>query len=950
MPSMNRVLARISPRVPVLGRLARSSAATQLAAAARDGDREAVRALGHALAGSPYPEVRTIARECLSSLASQEAIDALCDCVIEEGDPGLAHIAREQGYLPRSEEKQALFLFLSGKTEAWRDLDPLEGHPLMMHALQGASPRVRARALAAARERGLVSPFCTLARRPEAAGWSPEDWRSLLDLSRHESQWEEIYALLFLAPIEIAVEAVHILRRSGWKPPEEDLPLWRDLLALVPDRWEYPDPPQAAAGALSGPGRTVDHAVFSPGGAHLATLICNGTLCQWSLPAGELLSSCRPAGGSATAIACSPDGLSLVIGAGDGSIRIVDIRTGAPIRELRAHSAPVTSVAFAFGGGTLWSGGSDGSVFSWNWPDCSGGNRRGVHRTAVTAVAAHGEMVASGCRDGSVGILREGGQYIEIPGTGHAIRDLVFCCGGAILAGVDERGTFHAWNSVDGTLRTLVPTTPRRLIAWCAAPGGNFAALATEDHAAVLIPLMPGEEVVRLEVPGQGITSLALHPGADFLIAGCRDGTLHIWSVPGRKRLQVKKAHRGLIRLLEVNREGTGFISAGWDGTVKLWALPSGELQTVMRGPGAPIHCLASTPGGELIACGSEGGILWVWETGTCELVHTHNLFCGRIECLALHPSGTLAACGDADGRVSLWDLGTGSLRATIEGHGGGVHALAINRDGTLLASGGWDGAVRLWSLPSGEPVTLLGRHDSPVTSLAFSPSGPFLVSGSHDRTAIVWSLDSGQMQSRIRGHTHVVSCLGITGDGKVLATGSWDRTVRLWSIPSGEPLKTIQGRAGRVRSLSVHPDGTLLAIAVDGGTLSLISLPGGTLIRTRVVSADARHGVCLVPARHMVAAAGRDGSLHLFGVPWTKPMGRTTPDDIAYVQSCITPELPRGQSAQWKFLERLLAGKFRYSIAYGGSGIPAGPYDIEIAEEPELNGMTRKGVSLYAL
>lgn len=950
MPSMDRMLARISCRAPLLGRLARSSAITQLASAARDGDRKAVRALGQALAESPYPEVRRMARECLSSLGSQEAIDAFCDCVTEDGDPGLTNIAREQGYLPHSEEKQALFLFLSGQTEAWRELDPFEGHPLLVHALRGASPRVRARALAAAREKGMAGLFCALARRPEAAAWSPEDWRAHMEGSRRESQWEEMYALLFLAPIEIVVDAVHILRLSGWNPPEGDLPLWKDLLALVPDRWEYPDPPQAAAGALTGPAGRIEHAVFPPGGAHLATLSCDGTLCHWSLPAGVLLSSGRPVGGSATAIACSPDGLALAIGAVDGSIRVVEIRTGAFIRELRAHGAPVTSVAFAPGGDTLCSGGSDGYVCSWNWPDCSGENRRDVHHGAVTAVAAHGEMVASGYRDGRAGIWGKGGHYTEIAGSGHAIRDLVFCCGGAILAGIDERGTFQAWNSVDGTLRTLVPTTPRRFIAWCAVPGGNFAALATGDNAAMLISLMSGEEVIRIDVPGQGITSLALHPAAEFLVAGCRDGYLHIWSVPGRKRLQVRKAHHGLIRLLEVNSAGTGLISAGWDGTVRSWALPSGELQAVMQGPGAPIHCLASTPGGELIACGSEGGILKVWETGTRELVHTHDLFCGRIECLALHPSKTLAACGDADGRISLWDLVSGSLRATIEGHGGGVYALAINRDGTLLASGGWDAEVRLWSLPDGEPVTSLGGHDSPVTSLAFSPSGQFLVSGSHDRTAIIWDLESGHMHTRIRGHSHVVSCLGITGDGRVLATGSWDRTVRLWSMPSGEPLKTIPGHAGRVRSLSVHPDGSLLASAADGGTLSLISLPGGTLIRTRVVSADARNGICLVPALHMMAAAGRDGSLQLCGIPWTRPMCQTTPADIAYVQSCITRELAPGQAAQWKFLERLLTGKFRHSIAYGGSGMPAGPYDIEIVEEPEMTWMTLNGGGLHAV
>ena len=82
----------------------------------------------------------------------------------------------------------------------------------------------------------MVGLCCALARRPEAAGWSPEDWGAHLEGCRRESQWDEIYALLFLAPIERVVEAVQVLRLSGGKPPEGDLPLWKDLLPLARER------------------------------------------------------------------------------------------------------------------------------------------------------------------------------------------------------------------------------------------------------------------------------------------------------------------------------------------------------------------------------------------------------------------------------------------------------------------------------------------------------------------------------------------------------------------------------------------------------------------------------------------------------------------------------------------------------------------------------------------
>ncbi|OPX66445.1 MAG: WD domain, G-beta repeat [Methanoregulaceae archaeon PtaB.Bin009] len=948
MPAMDRMITRVSCGTPLIGRLIRSSAITGLAVAARCGDNGAVRALSRAFVDSVHPDVRDAARECLSSLESPDALEAFCDCVLGEGDPRLISIARKCGYLPRSDERKALFLFLTGEIAAWRELDLLEGHPLLEKSLLSAPPDIRSRALAQAREQGIARLFHALADRPDAPGWSTGDWSAHFDFCRKERRWDELYALLFLAPLPYAVDAVQTLRVSGYKPPDTDLALWKDLLALVPDRWRYPEPPEAPSGMLSGPGGRVEQAAFSPDGTHLATLGCDGTLCQWSLPGGVLLSSCRPACGGITTLAYAPGGLALVLGGNDGRVRVLGTGNSTEIREWQAHGSAVAAIAFPPEGDTLLSAGFDGTVCTWTWPGGEVADRRHLHDCAVAALACHGDLVASGGRDGTVMLWKRGDmEYAEIQGGGDAIRGLTFSCEGAALAGIDERGTFRTWNCEDGALRMLTPSHAKRFIAWCHTPSGDFGAMATDEHTAVLFSPSEAREVLRFDVPGQGITCLALHPGGAFLLAGCRDGYLHTWSIPEGKRLHFMKAHQGQVQLLAVNSSGTGAISAGWDGSVRLRALPGGELQTVMQGPGAAIRCLAATPCGEVLSCGSEGGILMVWETRSQELVHWHNLFCGRIECLALDPSGTLAACGDAQGRVSLWDIETGSLRATLEGHEGGVHALAVSLEGDLLASAGWDGVVRVWSLPEGTHVASLEGHGSAVTSLSFSPAGRFLVSGSHDRSAIVWDLESCEMNARISGHSHVVSCLGISGDGRILATGSWDRAIRLWSLPSGAPMGTPLIHAGRVRSLAVHPDGNLLVSAVDGGTISIWALPGGELIRNRVVRADARNGICIIPGMHWVASAGLDGSLNLSGLPWAKPMSRTTPADIGYVQTCISRASSHQDIRQWKFLERLLAGRFRQCIAYGGAGMPAGPHDIEIVEEPVRSEAVACGVRM---
>lgn len=937
MAAKDFFVPHISCRAPLVGRLVRSYAVKNLCRAVSRGDRAAIGTLSRALVESRHDDVKSVARAALCALSNQPAVDAFCDCVLESADQELLDIAGERSYSPVADEKKALVFFLAGQTDRYRDLDPLEGHPLLARATGSASPKVRSRVLALAEERGMAGLFSSPCMQQDGASWSSGDWRAWTRLLEREDRLDELARLPFLASLPVAVEIVHALQGAGWRPEEEDRALWKDLFSLVPDSWEYPDPPAGRGKDLMGPGNMAEHIAFSPDGKFLAAAGHDGTLCQWSLPDGTLAGCVMPEGGSISALAFSPDGASLLLGTTGGTIRVVQPGTGLPAGSVPGHCGQVVSLVFSPAGDLLVSAGSDGVIRSSRWPGCSEPSSLHACAKVVTALAASSDMVAGSSGDGATVLCQIGGEpRLLFPGAGSTMRHLFFHGGSSHLVGVDSRGTVRVWDCRDASLSHTVPSACSRLAAWTATPGGDFVALATGDHEAVVYSLPGGTECMRVEVPGGGISCLALHPRGTHLFAGCRDGYLHAWTLPdGQKRLMARD-HDDWILLLAVNGAGTGVVSAGREGTLRLRALPGFGLLSTMHGPGTAIECLAGTPGGEILACATAGGMLRAWDTGSGQPVRTTNLYSGRTGSLALDPTGTMAASGDQDGRISLWDLGTGSLRATLEGHKGGIWALAISNDGSLLASGGWDGVVRVWSLPGGGDVAELRGHGSPVTSLGFIPGRPFLASGSQDCTAIVWDLESRSIHARLSGHSHVVSCLGLSGDGRFLATGSWDRTVRLWGIPGGKAWATLRGHTGRVRSLAVHPDGSIIASATESGTVSFWAIPDNTLIRSRDLRADARNGLCLIPGKNLLATAGLDGTLRVTGVPWTRPLCRTTPEDLPYVQSCTGAKLPRLSARHWKFLECLLAGKFRATIGYGGPGLPAGPYDMEIVEWDE--------------
>lgn len=936
MAFMDIPISWVSFRAPIVGSLFRLSALRSIEKAASEGERDAVRMLTHALAESEFSDVKTSAAATLSSLSNPAAVEIFCEYALESGDPLLLDIASEQGYLPLREEKKALFLFLSGQMDLYRDLDPLEGHPLLVTGLRSATPQVRSRVLDLARKEGMVSVILSLGTCVNDVEWLPGDWKTKIRLLADERRYDEMFRLLFLAPLPTAVDIVHTLAGSGWKPGKPDQTLWKALTSTVPGTWDFPDPPPSKGKILAGHAEMIKSAAISPDGQFVATVGYGGSLCQWSLPEGTLTSTGNAAFGTITCLSFSADSTALVFGTDEGVIWLIRAGDSVPITTLKGHSGPVTSMVFSDDANLLITGGGDGTLCSWKWPGCDECSATHAHNGAVTAIAAWKNIFASSGRDGAIHIWKEGGDNDRtLSNPGNVMHRLFFCGRGEYLAGVDIRGTVRVWNCDDGALFRAIPTAGGRLIAWDNIPSGNIGVLASDDHNACIFSFPGGSEFERLEIPGKGISCLALTPSGTHLLAGCRDGYLHTWSLPEGRKTSMIKGHPDWIRLLAVNREGTGVVSAGREGMLRFRKLPGADLLCTIQGPGTGIHSLSSTPGGELVGCGTDGGILRVWDSKTGEQRYCHNLFTGRIECIALHPSGTMAACGDGYGRISLWEMGSGSLRATLDGNHGGVRALAIDGSGSLLASGGWDGVVRIWSLPEGEPVAELSGHSSQITSLTFLPGTPFLASGSQDRTAIIWNTRSHEVHMRLTGHSHVVSCLGTSGDGGILATGSWDRTVRLWSIPSGEMLGVLKGHRDRVHAVSVHPDGTLIATATESGNVALFTLPGCIPVRSGKTCADARNGICLIASENLLASAGRDGTLMLSGIPWTRPLSRTNPGDLAYVQSCITPELPASSARQWKFLGHLLAGKFRHSIEYGGAGQPAGPYDMEIVESP---------------
>jgi WD40 repeat protein len=77
-----------------------------------------------------------------------------------------------------------------------------------------------------------------------------------------------------------------------------------------------------------------------------------------------------------TSLAFSPDGLWLVSGSWDKTIKIWEVETGREVQTLVGHDHPIYSVAFDSRGRWLAAGSEDGTIELWRLADAADQNRK----------------------------------------------------------------------------------------------------------------------------------------------------------------------------------------------------------------------------------------------------------------------------------------------------------------------------------------------------------------------------------------------------------------------------------------------------------------------------------------------------------------------------------------------------------------------------------------------
>jgi len=603
---------------------------------------------------------------------------------------------------------------------------------------------------------------------------------------------------------------------------------------------------------LSGHKRAVNGLNFSPDSSKLVSGSADKTIRVWDVAKGKVLCQTQTVT-EVNAVTWIADGRQIASGGADYLIRVwyVDVakRELAPLREIKGHEGPVTSLAtIPPNGAQVISGSGDGTIRQWNLED---GQliRKMKHGGPVAAVAVRND----GKRFASAGLnditklwdASEGKEIAELTGDRYARefqaareRELNFANNeldyrksafqtatnnyNAQLDRVKKATeTLAAGEKTYGEKKTNVfnaneaKTVAEKVLAEFAeikkVTDAHEAAEKASTEAAAEVKTTKEKPSLDKEIVDKLVAD------ADAKAKTAADTKAVLEKLPAEAKEKFKTANDKFNAATKA--------LADVEAELKKAELPKSnaehELQLATKAAAKTEDAVTAAKA----AIQSAEEFQKQSETELRTAKHASADSEKPIRTVAFCPDNLLVATAGDDQEIHTWNADNGTAIETFRGHKGPVFAVAFAGNGAFV-SGAADRSAVVWDLNAGwilERTIGTGDASSPISdrvnAVRFSPDGKRLATGGGEPTRggdiRIWQVANGKlMQSFTNVHSDAVFGLDFSADGKYLASSAADKFVKVLDLATGKVVKTFEGHTHHVLSVSWKRDGRTLASA----------------------------------------------------------------------------------------------------------------------------------------
>jgi len=310
--------------------------------------------------------------------------------------------------------------------------------------------------------------------------------------------------------------------------------------------------------------------------------------------------------------------------------------------------------------------------------------------------------------------------------------------------------------------------------------------------------VIPVEYVERLPAPQPSDCLLhddwvsALCSRDKWILTGCYDNTLHLWTVKGKHKLTIP-GHTAPIKAVawvSISDTMASFVSASHDQTAMLWewnvSSNAVECVHVCRGHARGLECVAVSQDAARFATGGWDALLKIW---SASLHSTSDGDDGESASKKLKQEGNKSQV-----RTPL---------VTLKGHREAVSAVCWLRDAAQVVTASWDHTLRTWDVDSGALASELCGNKS-FFDLHVSPVTGLFITASADRHVRLYdprSSEGSVVKATFTSHTQWVQAVRWSPtDEHLFISGAYDNAVKLWDCRSPKvPLYDLMGHEDKV-------------------------------------------------------------------------------------------------------------------------------------------------------
>ena len=539
----------------------------------------------------------------------------------------------------------------------------------------------------------------------------------------------------------------------------------------------------------------------------------NNDITTWALPDGAIARLGQ--GGMMGNITPSPDGKYLAVGSSIG-VWLYDISTMSPVTLWDTGRGWITAVLFSPNGKWLATGNGDGLVRIWDV-------RRGV-------------CVSRMERDEGEKLYHLVSHFAFSPDSQHLVvsssRDYI------IYVWHTETGEkvakFHGetnfrWFS--GSSRPIAFSPDGRLLA-CMMPDSRLfdcadtiGEIRTSEHSADFIAIWDmkiGERVACLTEPTDFVHSLSFSPCGQFLAAGSRDNTIHVWAVADWQLTQTYSNYDVSRIQVSHSQEGVLRATGASDNTIIVWDVESGEKHYTHQEARGNIQSAHFFNGNQLVFTTESdlNRLIKMWKIGNSKSNTFSYSSIGIPDSLVFSLDGKTLLSGCWRRKVMLWDITNPSYSSTRFNPPGDDLVVSASSVGKLHVFGPDGNTAKVWEVDNKEiPIatfTLPEQKSDPtdrerqVTSVAFAPTNNLLASADNAGKLYVLDVHRQNILHTLKAHNEWIHFIAFSPNEKqIVSITHYGPVSRMWNVESGEAIETFPDRTSYI---AFSPCGTLVA------------------------------------------------------------------------------------------------------------------------------------------